>query len=92
LYGSKADLTSFSFRGFFFLALNEPSPQGHHESESPTEIMGQKMNPTHPLSRFLINQKSLQPLWGRLLRVIIMFPSYPQYKKEMGLTYEYFHI
>ncbi|MBI4163645.1 MAG: class I SAM-dependent methyltransferase [Candidatus Aenigmarchaeota archaeon] len=29
--------------GFFFLALNEPPPEGHDEKESYTEIMGQKM-------------------------------------------------
>ena len=34
---------SLKQRGLFFLALNEPSPLGHHESESYTEIMGQKM-------------------------------------------------
>lgn len=29
--------------GFFLLALNEPSPEGHDEDENYTEIMGQRM-------------------------------------------------
>jgi len=40
---AKRAVKSLKRSGFFFLALNEPAPEGHDESENYTEIMGQKM-------------------------------------------------
>ena len=40
---TKKAVKSLKRGGFFFLALNEPAPEGHNESENYTEIMGQKM-------------------------------------------------
>jgi len=40
---AKKAIKSLKQGGFFFLALNEPSSEGPDESESYTEIMGQKM-------------------------------------------------
>src|SRR3989344_6414187 len=40
---AKKAVQSLKSGGFFFLALNEPGPDGHGETESITEIMGQKM-------------------------------------------------
>jgi SAM-dependent methyltransferase len=40
---AKRAVRSLKRGGFFFLALNEPSPEGHDEAENYTEIMGQKM-------------------------------------------------
>lgn len=40
---AKKAVKSLKRGGFFFLALNEPAPEGHDESENYTEIMGQKM-------------------------------------------------
>lgn len=40
---AKKAVKSLKQGGFFFLALNEPPPNGHNEADSYTEIMGQKM-------------------------------------------------
>ncbi len=40
---AKKAVKSLKRGGFFFLALNEPPPEGHDESGNYTEIMGQKM-------------------------------------------------
>lgn len=40
---AKKAVKSLKKGGFFFLALNEPAPEGHDEAENYTEIMGQKM-------------------------------------------------
>jgi len=40
---AKKAVESLKKGGFFFLALNEPGPGGHDESENYTEIMGKKM-------------------------------------------------
>jgi len=40
---AKKAVKSLKPGGFFFLALNEPAPEGHDEAENYTEIIGQKM-------------------------------------------------
>lgn len=40
---AKKAVKSLKRGGFFFLALNEPAPEGHDEAENYTEIIGQKM-------------------------------------------------
>jgi hypothetical protein len=40
---AKKAVKSLKRGGFFFLALNEPAPEGHNEEENYTVIMGQKM-------------------------------------------------
>lgn len=40
---AKKAVKSLKRCGFFFLALNEPAPEGHEEKENYTVIMGQKM-------------------------------------------------
>lgn len=71
-------IKSLKKNGFFFLALNEPGPNGHDEAENYTEIINQKMY-SRPYT-----EEEIKKVFSKFNMKIIEIARETVYSKEYG--------